>query len=1032
MLQVTGYPTLHEGVEYLKNYVVQAEARGERVIVFCEDRLTLLAEQSVCQALGGSFLTSVTTFARFLRYSGKILSKQGSIMAVGKLLADNSKRLKCLSFGRGAKNGAAAVYEMLSQLFASKVTEEMLLCEVAGDELLEDKLRDLSLLEGLYEEFLTKNGYVDENRYLSMLPDAIRQDKNIRGATVVFLGFSSFTAQALDGVRAACETANNVLGLLPAGNAEIYTQQAATAFKRTCEEYGEVKLSQLKIPTESTGAADVLREKLYEPEVFAEQYTAKKSDNRVQIKQAQDEEDELRFVCARIQKHILTGGRYSDIAVFLPDVKAYSLVLHKVFEEYKIPYFADVKKPLSAHPFAFFSLAILRAVSDGGTPASVARVLSSCYFGDDGQFRNYLAKFCNYRGGYKKEIKDGDILKGYDRERLISLRERLLTGMGIFSREMTGKDFCYAVRKLYTLFNVEEVTKTLANACEDELQREYLLNLEKSLEGVLSEAESLLGAAKFTASDFASLLEDGLTACEISLIPLGQDEVFVGDISQSRTLKNKIVFALGLTDAVPTRNEDTALLSDKEMQRLETLKIKIEPSVAQVNDRTRENVCLNVTSFEENLYLLYPAQTDDERTVSDIIRYTERIFSDTQDIEDLFIYNCTHPMPALKELLLQKEDYIEGYNSSRMRYTSLYAALQEQEELKERATRLFKGVTPVFFVAGGEKLFFASGEVSPTLLENYYTCPYRNFTSKGLKLQEREETAVMLTDAGTFVHSVLEETAKNIENLPNKEACGTFARDFAERLFTQPKFAPLRDTKAGQYSSERLCEESAQVALEMYRQIKNSNFKVAYTEYDCRLPEAGMRGKIDRVDECGDYVRIIDYKTGNIDDSPLSYYTGQKLQLQLYMSAVSAGKTPAGIYYFPASVRYAKEDEKPFRMLGFMNGDKEVIQNSDTTLSEGEKSDFFNAFLGENKSDKVMEEDDFRHFIAYSVLASRQGGSELKKGFIAPTPYEGACRYCAYKGMCAALGEAVVRKVEGQVKCKTVADIVRKETEGVK
>ena len=79
-----------------------------------------------------------------------------------------------------------------------------------------------------------------------------------------------------------------------------------------------------------------------------------------------------------------------------------------------------------------------------------------------------------------------------------------------------------------------------------------------------------------------------------------------------------------------------------------------------------------------------------------------------------------------------------------------------------------------------------------------------------------------------------------------------------------------------------------------------------------------------------------------------------------------------------------------------------------------------------------MEEDDFRHFIAYSVLASRQGSRELKKGFIAPTPYEGACRYCAYKGMCAALGEAVVRKVEGQIKCKTVADVVRKETEGVK
>ena len=117
-------------------------------------------------------------------------------------------------------------------------------------------------------------------------------------------------------------------------------------------------------------------------------------------------------------------------------------------------------------------------------------------------------------------------------------------------------------------------------------------------------------------------------------------------------------------------------------------------------------------------------------------------------------------------------------------------------------------------------------------------------------------------------------------------------------------------------------------------------------------------------------------------------------------------------------------------MLGFMNGSEEVIRNSDTTLQEGQKSRFFAASLGKNSSDKVMEEEDFRRFIAYSVLSGRKGSGELRRGFIAPTPYGDACRYCAFKGMCAALGDAVVRKVEDRITCRQIADIVKRETEG--
>lgn len=1030
MIQITGYPALSEGLEYLKNYITAAEERGERTLIFCEDRLTLLAEQAICQAVGGSFLSSVTTFARFLRYSGKTLTKQGSVMEIGKILADNAENLKCFSSRASAANGAAAVYEMISQFAASKITPDALEIDTLEEGLLKDKLRDLSVVYRKYNDFLLENGYVDENGYLALLPAAIRESREINGANVVFLGFCSFTAQALDGVRASCERAGNVLGLFPAGKDEIFCNQAATAFKKTCLEYGEVKLAQIKIPEERVNAADTLRKNLYRPEVFSSRYTGEESGGRVSVRALPDMEEELRFVCARVKKHVLSGGRYGDITVFVPDMPSYSLLLSKVFKEYSIPYFADYKKPLSAHPFAFFLFSLLRAAADGCQPATVERIASSPYFGDDGAYRNYLAKFCNYRGGAKREIKSGDIVKDYDENYLKTMRERLLSGMGAFSRKMTGVEFCRAVRGIYQKFDVKSVTETLAKACDDPLQAGYLAKMDKTLESVLQESEALLGNLPLSASEFSDVLENGLSACEISLLPLQCDSVFVGDIFESRVGESKIVFALGMTEKVPFRGEDTALLSDKELERLEGVKVKIEPSVAQVSARTRENVCLNICSFTQALYLLYSTGGEEECAESEIIRYARRIFLNTSGEEDLFDCYVSEPMPALKELLRQKDAYCEGRENGRENYSALYAVLTAQEELKAETEKLFAGAVPSQYLDDGEKLFFSGGEVSPTLLEEYYYCPYRNFTERGLRLKEREEGTVMATDTGIFVHGVLEEVAKNAERLESEEECVAFARAQAEKLFDQPLFGALKDTAAGAYAGGRLVDECAQVALEMYRQIKNSNFKVKYTEYVCHLPEEKMRGKIDRVDECGEYVRIVDYKTGKLDDSVLSYYVGKKLQLQLYMSAIGEGKTPAGVYYFPAAAEYSKEGEAPFRMAGFTNGNPEVVKNSDLTLQEGEKSRYINVTLGGKGADKTMEEEDFRRFIAYSVLSGRRGTAEMKRGFIAPTPYDGGCLYCGYKGMCAALGQAVVRKVNERITCKKIAEIVRREQEG--
>ena len=86
MINLIEAPTLDDALAALAARVAENESRGGKNFIFCEDRLTLLAEHAVLGGNGGTFLTEVSTFARFLSSDRKVLSKYGSVMAVSAIL----------------------------------------------------------------------------------------------------------------------------------------------------------------------------------------------------------------------------------------------------------------------------------------------------------------------------------------------------------------------------------------------------------------------------------------------------------------------------------------------------------------------------------------------------------------------------------------------------------------------------------------------------------------------------------------------------------------------------------------------------------------------------------------------------------------------------------------------------------------------------------------------------------------------------------------------------------------------------------
>ncbi len=1019
---------------------------GQKNIIFCEDRLTLEAERAVAGAQGVSFDTSVTTFARFVGGGHRVLSKQGSVLVVGGIAGRLAGKLRC--FGKNPAGCAGRLYETIAQLRAALVTPEMLEeAREEADRMLAEKLADIALVYREYLAFLSR-GYLDESGMLALLPAAMEK-KGVAGANVYFVGFASFTRQAAEGIRAALSLAVSVTALLIGGEEALYTGEAVADFEKYCALAGAA-CRRRSLPSALRPEAEALRRTLFDPVCPRPVQT-----DRVHLFEGADAEDELVYAAAVIKGEVLDRGlRYRDVSLRLPDLSAYAVPLEKVFGEYGIPYYADVKKNLAAHPLARFLLRWFSLLSEGFDPADADAFIGSPFFGGDVRsrelYRNYLLRYANYRGGAKRPIKEG----AEEALVLVTLRARLLSAFEGASPRMSGAAYCRLARGLLASFGCEEVQADLAEALAKEGMLAESAFLSRGLEGilrVLSEAEELSGTENVRAEEFSALLSEAFTALEVSLIPQYLDAVYVGDLSESRAPLAKTVIALGLTDAVPACGADTALITDRDIDRLRSLRVEISPKIREVNARARENCGLALCGFSERLYLSYPlsCKGEDARPGEPVacaralfgLRALKRTELEQGGRASSAAYlrylacKASERLPAVRELLLRADAFRRGRGEFAA-HTGLYGALRERGDAPS-ALLFSREEPPAFVPAAAQLLLKGKYTLSPTLVEGYFSCPYRNFAERGLLLAEREERTVRPVDTGDFMHELLRRLAEEMGKLESAGACAAFLRAEAEKLLSEPPFSYMSDTAAGGWSARSLVEEGVLVGGKVYEQLAGSAFTVAAAEKTFGYPSSPfpgipvggsgrglvLAGKIDRVDKSGAYARVVDYKTGAFDTGAEPYYTGRKLQLELYLVAASHGGKPAGAYYFPAHASFAAAGEEPFRMEGFTMGSDEVVRRSDTSVQPGQKSRFIDAYY-QKKSKKALPEGEFEDFLRYSVLVSEGCAREIERGCIAASPYEGACDYCPYGALCGFDKSRGARRESG-VTAAEIVNIVR-------
>ncbi len=379
-------------------------------------------------------------------------------------------------------------------------------------------------------------------------------------------------------------------------------------------------------------------------------------------------------------------------------------------------------------------------------------------------------------------------------------------------------------------------------------------------------------------------------------------------------------------------------------------------------------------------------------------------------------------------------------------YEQVYPVFEQTVELNEQHASLIQTTTTasgkeIRYIKNGDSYFLVTGDLSDGTAKAVLPM-WQHFDQGGLLwyLYQGVKFGIYppliflgigaMTDFGPLLSNpkscllgAAEQSAKirkaeRIENYPAfLSGTGEELAALLKRQLEESGIEMKTGRAAGVYAGGRLLAESEAVALAAFRALRRSSFRVRGGEEEVRLPELGLRGKADRVDAAGNYVRVIDYKTGNFDPSPTAYYTGRSLQLELYLLAAARGGKPAGAFYFPAEDKFTGPDDAKFRMQGFFDCGDEVVSLLDNADGAG-------SLLFDGASSRGMEEGEFADFLNYSRLVALRAREELRAGNVTPSPYEGSCEWCAFKGACGFAGAA--RSVRG-VRCADIAAIARGE-----
>lgn len=1047
------------------NILNQNKQSGHHIVIV-PDRFSVSAEKEVFESLNikSSFNIEVLTLSKLASkvlnnklINKKLLTKQSGTMLVNKIILENKNNLKAFKKATKLTGFVSEIYETINQLKSSGITPEEFL-EGAKDAGTAFKLKanDIALIYNEYEKEL-KQDFLDANSKLTLLNKNILNNVYLQNSHIYFGLFDSFTYMGYSVIESLVKTSKSVnIGFVSntkQNNSNIYSLEMYNRLRQISRNLGiepSIKNSFVKLKPDFNHILNNL---------YAFEYPSKEVvDDSINLFEGKNITDEVEWVAYNITKLVQQKDlRFNSINLAVSDISVYENTIKQVFNNYNIPYFLDNSINLSSHIFVKFLLSSLSVIRSNFNLEEVVNYTKNYFanisLNESNIFEDVINKYLISNNSFfnKLDVKF-DKSEVYEEVRL-NLLNQLKSFKTNIEQSKNVNQYVEAIKQFLNHINAEDKLIELEKEYKNNnnlTQQKLTTQVFGKVNGLFDELINILGQAEVNLVDFINILENALLSVSVSVIPLNLDSVFVGQILSNNFNYSNALFVLGLEEGVaPNYKKDTGIILDADINSLKTQN-KLEPTIKELNFRSRFNFFQLLLSGEESLYLSYNKLSETGTLLKPSLIFklmsqlftkngvnikpqtTDNVLNDSAKNFGLYLANYKNAQKQLVKTLRKSYDGIKLTNNKAN--SSLLYLLEEQygENFVNAIYNTINFENKLKPIKNAKELFFKENKIGVTQLEKYFNCPFVHFIDKGLKLKEKEKGTLRALDFGNILHEVAEKFGVHLKegSTLDYKKIETLANNIVNKILNKPVYSLISKKQSNKNLILSLKQEAVRLCVALNDSYKNSDYDIFGLEYKVGFKtEDGYYlkvnddqfkfvGVIDRIDVYKDYFRIIDYKTGNDKFDFSDLFMGKKIQLFIYNKIIEEklNKKPSGVFYFPVKNSFKDGDKNHlYKLNGAYLNSVGIATSMDNALNaQNPTSKIINATLktkdgsivdfNKRSSGKLLTSEEFFALNKYAEEVSIKAIEEILNGNISPAPLgDGnfdACKYCKYNSIC--------------------------------
>lgn len=1027
-----------------------AEARPGAILMVPE-LISHDTERLLCQTVGDSAsrFAEVLTFTRLARcvadwgVGGLLpcLDNGGRVVAMAAAARQLHSKLKAYASFETQPEFLSMLVDSVDEFKRCCITSQDLAAAAAQTEgSLAQKLEELSLLFEAYDG-LCSHGRRDPRDQMSWLLEQLEDCSFAQAHRFYIDGFPDFTRQHM----AILEHMIRVSPMVTVGLNCDQPDSHAMAFEKAAQTAAElIKIAlKLGIPYEiihipqRKDRLEHVREALFQGNLPT-------NINGLQVIRTGTIYMEVQAAAEQILQLVHSGFRYRDISVVCGDMASYQNLVDMVFHRCGIPMYRSGTDDVLNSTVICTVLSALEAALGGFEQRDVMRYLKSTVCGLEQDICDRMENYAilwNIRGNRWQEVwtKHPEGINevwtedAYAQLELLNIArvtalQPLFCLHSDFQKAQTLAEQVDALYAFFERISLEERLSQLAqqwDADGDNRSAQILNQLWEILLSALEQIRDVLGQTAWDNHAFTRLLTLLLSQYDVGTIPPVLDAVMVGPVSAMRYRQAKHLLVLGATEgALPGYSGSIGVLTDQERVLLRHMGVPLTGGSMDGIQAEFAEIYGVFCGATDTITVFYPGEQP-----SYICRRLAQMCGGETEITPQLGAALIDPKETGAFLAKHKAADAAAFLEIEPCYQWISRRVQYNIGDMERKT--------VHELYGGRL------NLSASQIDRQAECRMSYFLKYGLRAKERKEASVNPAEFGTYIHSVLEKTAREVMNRggfhhvsfeDTMDIALKHSADYAHQFYSQ------MDSSRIVYLFQRNRRELEMVVAELWQELKESNFEplefeLAFGEQgtmECiEVPASSMqavlRGFVDRVDLWQDgnrhYFRIVDYKTGKKDFDYCDIFNGVGLQMLLYLFALERngerllGDHPiaAGVQYFPARVPLLASDgrltadeaesarKKEWKRKGLLLHDERVLtaMEPDGTM---QRLSCKRSKDGELSGD-ICSSQQFKTLRTYIFSLLGEMVDEIASGNISPNPYtrgtsHNACTYCPYFAVC--------------------------------